>query len=188
VKKIVIVGVGAIGSHAAQFLRNEGELKLIDFDRVEQKNVLSQFHSKPSVGKNKATSMRDTFNFLYGLRPSVIPYKFTKDNKQELLYGADLVIDCVDNGATRRLIQAGIGVSCLHAGLAADAQFARIMWDNDFAVDDESQEGAPTCEGGEHLAFIATVAAHVALTATVFLRTGKKLNLSILPNGTTVPT
>ena len=45
-KTVVIVGVGALGSHVALLGRNWGvQLKLVDFDRIEQKNTQAQFHS-----------------------------------------------------------------------------------------------------------------------------------------------
>ncbi len=52
--KVTIVGVGALGSHAALLLRNEADLKLIDFDKVDAKNTLAQFHARQSIGRNKA--------------------------------------------------------------------------------------------------------------------------------------
>lgn len=181
-KKVVIVGVGALGSHVAQFLRNEAELTVIDFDRVEQKNVLSQFHSKVSVGKNKATSMREAFNFLYGVKLEAIPHKLTCDNI-ELLDATDLILDCLDNAPSRRLVQFGTGaIPVLHGALAADGAFGRVGWDETFTID-EGVEGAPTCEGGEFLPFIALVSAFMAKAAQEYLKTGKKQGFSISPAG-----
>ena len=55
---IVITGVGALGSHLVQFIRNEKTaIRVVDFDRVEQKNVLSQFYGRPGVGKNKVLAL-----------------------------------------------------------------------------------------------------------------------------------
>ena len=63
---IVIVGVGALGSHLVQFMRNEKiEIKIIDFDRVEQKNVMSQFHGKPGVGKSKVDALKQAMDFFF---------------------------------------------------------------------------------------------------------------------------
>ena len=69
-KIVTIVGVGALGSHLVQFLRSEDvTINVIDFDRVEQKNTQSQFHSKPSVGKMKASALKQSMQFLYGAHP-----------------------------------------------------------------------------------------------------------------------
>jgi tRNA A37 threonylcarbamoyladenosine dehydratase len=63
---ITIVGVGALGSHVVQFLRNlDVTLRLVDFDRVEAKNVMSQFYGQPNVGKNKAVALLQQTSFLF---------------------------------------------------------------------------------------------------------------------------
>ncbi len=77
-KKVTIVGVGALGSHLLQFTRNlDATFKVIDFDKVEQKNVMSQFHSKPNVGKGKVSSLAQTMQFLFGKKLDTIPHKLT---------------------------------------------------------------------------------------------------------------
>ena len=59
--RMVVVGTGALGSHAVLFLRNvDATLRLIDFDRVEQRNTASQFHAKGSVGKLKVQSLQQS--------------------------------------------------------------------------------------------------------------------------------
>lgn len=184
--KITIVGVGALGSHVALFLRNEGDLKVIDFDRVERKNVLAQFHGKPGVGKNKVQSLQQTMQFLFGLKVEGIPHKLVADNVEALLGGADLIIDCLDNAEARKLVQAFIRkakVPCLHGALAADGTFGRVVWDENFVIDSEAVGGAPTCEGGEHLPFIGTVSALVAKAAQEFITKSKKIGFEIHPGG-----
>jgi tRNA A37 threonylcarbamoyladenosine dehydratase len=77
---VIIVGVGALGSHLAQFLRNEANLFLIDFDRVEAKNMLSQFHGKPGGGKLKVESLKSTVQFLWGLKLDGAAVKLVDNN------------------------------------------------------------------------------------------------------------
>jgi molybdopterin-synthase adenylyltransferase len=179
VKTIIIVGVGALGSHVVQLLRNlDATLKIIDFDRVETKNVASQFHAKTSVGKGKVQALQQTMNFLWGLKVTGVPHKLTSDNESQLLSGADLIIDCLDNGEARRLVQnfaRRSSTPCLHGALAADGAFGRVIWDEDFKIDDEAGVGAATCENGEHLPFIAIVSAYLAHSVRVFLTDGRKL-------------
>ncbi len=190
-KNITIVGVGALGSHVAMFLRNEGHLRLIDFDRIEQKNVLAQFHSKPNVGKLKTQALQSTMNFLWGIKSDVVTNKLTVGNTDALLGGGtDLIIDCLDNGEGRRLIQGYVrkhNIPCLHGGLAANGEFGRAIWDNAFVIDDVGGPGAATCEGGEHLPFIATASATIARAAQIFLKTGNQLGFSITSIGV-IPT
>lgn len=209
--RVVIVGVGALGSHVAQFLRNEAVLKVIDFDRVEQKNILAQFFSKPSIGKNKAVSIKDMFAFLYSINVGAVAHRLTKDNVEQLLSDSDLIIDCVDNAETRHLIQQYVravpmalvgnvkdGIfhghevkarcrPCLHGAVSANGDFGQVCWDQHFTPDHETA-GAATCEGGEHLPFIVTVAAILAKTAQQFLKTGQQRSYSVLPDGRAIQT
>lgn len=188
---LVIVGVGALGSHLVQFVRNEKTaIRIIDFDRVELKNVSSQFHSKTSVGKNKTAALAQTVDFLYGRKLQGVPNKLSTDNVNELLgpRGTDkpvLVVDCVDNAATRTLIQNHCrihSIPCLHGALAADGQFGRVIWSEQFVIDSDAS-GAATCEDGEHLPFIALTAAYLARAVQIFLRSGKRVGFSVTPGG-----
>lgn len=182
-QKIVIVGVGALGSHVLLFLRNLEAYKLvaIDFDRIETKNTLAQFHAKIGVGKNKVQSFQQTLNFLFGVKIEAIPHKLTKDNAQVLLGGAALVIDCLDNGPSRRIIQTfarETKVPCLHGALSANGVLGRVVWDDKFLIDETDGEGA-TCEDGEQLPFIALVSAQLARAAQEFLKSGLQLSYQV---------
>ncbi len=184
---IVIVGVGALGSHLVQFIRNEKvDIRIIDFDRVEQKNVMSQFHGKPGVGKNKVEALKQTMDFLFKRQLAVVSNKLVVDNIDVLMKGATLVVDCLDNGASRKLVQDYVrkhGVSCLHGALAPGGEFGRAIWDEHFVIDSEVGAGAATCEDGEFLPFIAITAAYLARAIQLFLKDGKKIGFSISPVG-----
>lgn len=185
-KKIIIVGVGALGSHVALLLRNEASIKAVDFDRVETKNTLSQFHGKPSVGKNKAQAAQQVFQYLFGVKLETIPHRLTGDNAKEILSGAALMIDCLDNAASREVVQGfsrTAKVPCLHGALAANGAFGRVVWDERFEIDTEDAAGAPTCEDGEHLPFIGVVSSLLARSAQEFLRRGRKIGFEVNPIG-----
>lgn len=186
-RKVTVVGVGALGSHVVQLLRSVKDITLfvIDFDRVEQKNVMSQFHGKPSVGKLKTQALQQTMNFLFGMKIDVASHKLTKDNAKELLGGADLIVDCLDNAEARRIVQEfarATETPCLHGALDANGSFGRVIWDAGFVIDEET-EGQATCEDGEHLPFIALTGAFLAKAAQEFLTAGRQLGFSIHPGG-----
>lgn len=185
-KKIVIVGVGALGSHLVLLGRGwPARFVVIDFDRVEQKNTLSQFHSRMGVGRNKAQALQQAMQGLFGLRLEAVPHRLSADNAAALLGGADLVVDCVDNAEARRVIQGAVraaGVPCLHGALAADGSYARIMWDEVFSAD-AGGEGQATCEDGEHLPFIAFAAARMAAAVQRFLADGARQSEHLHPGG-----
>jgi molybdopterin/thiamine biosynthesis adenylyltransferase len=182
-KNITIIGVGALGSHVAMLLRNEASLKLIDFDRVEAKNLASQFHGKPGMGKNKVQALAATMQLLWGLKVTGVPHKLTADNADQLLSGADLLLDCLDNGEARRIVQRyarAHGIPCVHGALAADGVFGQVVWDEKFTVDDAAP-GRPTCEDQNFLPFIALVSSYIARLAQEFLATGRKESFWIPP-------
>lgn len=193
-KKIIIVGVGALGSHVALLLRNlemqnapggRGEilrLVAIDFDRVEHKNTLAQLHAKSTIGKNKAQSLQQTLNFLFGVRIDAIPHKLTSENARTLFQDAALVLDCLDNGPSRRVVQSFVRelrIPCLHGAVAADGTIGRAVWDDKFNVDDDDGVGA-TCEDGENLPFIGLVSAQIARAAQEYLKSGAQQSFQIL--------
>jgi molybdopterin-synthase adenylyltransferase len=161
------------------------QLVVVDFDRVEQKNVLSQFHSKMGVGRNKARALQQAMQGLFGLRLEAVPHRLTEDNARALLGGADLVVDCVDHAPTRRLLQrvsAELAAPCLHGALAADGRYARVMWDPAFTVD-EGGDGGATCDDGEHLPFITLVAAKMAHCVQRFSNDGAMESAHLRPDG-----
>lgn len=184
---ITVIGVGALGSHVIQLLRNVDDgngtsLVAVDFDRVEQKNTMSQFHPKGTVGRHKTVALQQTMNFLWGRSIDAKSAKVTADNVKEILQGANLVIDCLDNGASRRVIQAHVrekAYPCLHGALAANGSFGRVIWDEDFVIDDETGQGGGTCEDGAHLPFIALVSSYIAWAAQEFHLHGKKMGFSV---------
>lgn len=184
---IVIVGVGALGSHLVLLVRNEKvDIKIIDMDRVEQKNVMSQFHGKPGVGKSKVEALKQTMDFLFKRQLTVVGNKLVAENIDVLLKGASLVVDCLDNGASRKLVQDYVrkhNLPCLHGALAPGGAFGRAIWDSDFVIDSEAGAGAATCEDGEFLPFIALTAAYMARSVQLFLKDGKKIGFSISPVG-----
>jgi hypothetical protein len=184
---VTILGVGALGSHLVQFVRNEKcALRIVDMDRVEQKNVMSQFHGKPSVGKNKVDALKQMMNFLFKRNLQVVSHKLVANNIDVLLKDATLVVDCLDNAASRKLVQDYVrehNLPCLHGALAPGGAFGRSIWDSHFVIDSEAGAGAVTCEDGEFLPFIALTAAYMARSVQIFLRDKRKVGFSISPAG-----
>lgn len=186
-KKVTVVGVGALGSHFVQFLRSEDvRFNVIDFDRVEQKNTLSQFHSKPSSGQLKVAALKQTIDLLWKMKIDTNSNKLTLENVKQLLIGADLLVDCLDNAEARRLVQGFARQSkipCLHGAVDGEGSFGRVVWDESFNIDSGSVPGTPTCEDGDNLPFIASVASYLARSAQTFLRKGVKDGFQISPGG-----
>lgn len=184
-KKVTIVGVGALGSHVALLARNwKVNFHLVDFDRVEQKNTQGQFHTKMGLRQNKAQALAKSFQGLWGMKVETTPHKLTADNVEVVLGSSDLVIDCTDNAEARRLIQTFVkdkGIPCLHGALSADGDFARALWTEEFTADEEGEPGQATCEDGENLPFHGGAAFVITQAAQAFLKTGTKRSYQLLP-------
>jgi len=93
--KIMIIGVGGIGSFLVPLLSKAGhKLHIYDFDRIEEKNIPYQNFSLEDVGKLKV----DVFAPLV---EKTIPFPVLTKKQME---GFDLVVCCVDNLSARKTL------------------------------------------------------------------------------------
>jgi len=177
--KIVVCGGGALGSHTLFLARDfEHELAVVDFDRVETKNLASQWFVKQMVGKNKATALKAQFLNFYGAKLQDYSVKLTSLNVETILGGADLVVDCFDNAESRRVIQDYVRwkfKACIHAGLAANGEFGVVRWDKDFVIDEEDATGQATCEGRGFLPIILRVSGALVASVEWFLKSPQQM-------------
>lgn len=190
-KTVTIVGAGALGSHLVLFARNwDVNLRVIDFDRVESKNMQSQFHTKLGHGKGKVLALQAAMMGLFHCRLNPFPVKLVENNSGQLLSDADLVIDCTDNFAARTVIKEAVEdirdvhgtPECLHGCLSADGTLARVVWTEHFTADSEGGEGEATCEDGANLPFHAMAGALIANVAQRFLESGEKKSWQLTPS------
>lgn len=176
--RIVVFGVGALGSTTVQLCRSlPAELAVVDFDRVESKNLLAQAHVRPSLGKNKAEALRLQLLNLHGVTIESFPVRVERSNVAVLSTGAALLVDCLDNIEGRTVLKdhaRATGVPLVHAAISADGTFGMVRWDERFEADAEDVAGQATCEGGEHLPFIGLVSSVLARTIQVFISEGAR--------------
>ena len=183
--KIVFCGGGALGSHALFLARDlEHELAVIDFDRVETKNLASQWFVKQMIGKNKATSLKMQLLNFYDVKLQDYTVKLTALNADAILGPADLIVECLDNAEGRRVVQNYVRSkhkSCVHAGLAANGEFGVVRWDKDFVIDEESAAGQATCEGRGFLPLILRVSSALVASLEFFLADSCEVNWNVSP-------
>lgn len=94
------------------------ELTLIDGDNVEQKNLIRQNFISPDVGKNKAQVMAHRYGRAFGLEVGIVKKYLNADLAGKLIHqcrGSVVVLGCVDNNATRKIIQEELIDSCFRA-------------------------------------------------------------------------
>ena len=187
--KILICGGGALGSHLAYLARDLAgcDWSVIDFDRVETKNLAAQWFVKPMVGKNKATALKLQLQNFYGLRIRDYTVRLAAENVATILGEHELIVDCFDNAESRQLVQDYVrqsGVPCVHGGLAADGEFGVVRWDKDFTIDSEDVPGRATCEGDGFLPLILNVSQALAASVRRFVKhEGEQRNWNVSPLG-----
>ncbi len=103
---VVVVGLGGVGSWAAESLARSGvgRLTIVDFDLICVTNANRQLHAlRGTTGKHKSAVMADRLR-LINPRCEVVPHAkfYNQETSAELLDpGADLVIDAIDNLAAK---------------------------------------------------------------------------------------
>jgi tRNA A37 threonylcarbamoyladenosine dehydratase len=100
-KHIVILGVGGVGSWAAESLARTGigHFTLVDFDTIEPSNINRQIHAlNATVGRYKTEVMKERFA---QINPNVVVKclneKILPDEIPDIFRDADYTIDCMDD-------------------------------------------------------------------------------------------
>jgi len=103
--RVLIIGMGGLGSPAAMYLAGAGvgHLTLCDHDHVELSNLQRQIiHTTDDLGTSKVQSAAQT---LHALNPDVelqlIDHKLQGQELEHQIQNADVVVDGSDNFATR---------------------------------------------------------------------------------------
>lgn len=121
---VVVAGVGGLGSTASMLLAaaGVGRITIIDCDKVELSNLNRQLlHWDEDIGRMKVES---ALRKLQRLNPTVqfkaFEKRITEENVFELLNGAQLVVDAMDNMATRFVLNKAcieLGIPFVHGGI-----------------------------------------------------------------------
>lgn len=91
------------------------DITLIDGDEVEQKNLIRQNFIAPDIGKNKAKIMGERYGRAFGLEVGIVKHYLNMDLAHSLIAdqsGSIVILGCVDNNATRKLIHEEIIMEC----------------------------------------------------------------------------
>ncbi len=122
--KVLVVGVGGLGSPAALALALAGveTIGLVDSDRVELSNLQRQIlHFTPDIGKPKVDSAREK---IQQLNPSITVVTHNEwlhaGNLADIFAAYDFIIDGTDGVATKFLINDGavlLNKPLSHAGI-----------------------------------------------------------------------
>lgn len=106
--KVLIVGVGGLGSPIALYLAGAGvgTIGLVDDDVVSISNLQRQvLYSEEELGDFKAVCAAMRLTALNSeIKINSCPGRLSKENAQELINAYDIIVDGCDNFATRYLI------------------------------------------------------------------------------------
>jgi tRNA A37 threonylcarbamoyladenosine dehydratase len=100
--RVMVVGVGGVGSFAAEALARSGvgTIALVDFDKVCITNTNRQLHAmKGTIGKRKVDVMAERLRLVHPTSTVVaVPEFYSVSTSDALLAdGPDFVIDAIDN-------------------------------------------------------------------------------------------
>jgi molybdopterin/thiamine biosynthesis adenylyltransferase len=132
---VTVCGAGALGANVAESLARTGfaRLRVVDRDRVEERNLSTQPYQRDDVGAQKAKILANTLYRALGVRVDAHAVELNDRNAGKLLEG--LVLDAFDNSASRRAVKEaceGMGLACLHAGLADG--YGEVIWNEQYRV------------------------------------------------------
>ncbi len=103
--RVLIIGLGGLGSSASIYLASAGvgQLDIVDFDKVDLSNLQRQIvHTTSDIGRPKIDSATDT---LQAINPEVRivgrDHRLEEAELQDTVAAADVVLDCSDNFDTR---------------------------------------------------------------------------------------
>lgn len=123
--EIVVIGLGGTGGYLVRDLcrflyslktrnyqpNHKISLTLIDGDKVEEKNLLRQNFFENDLGLFKAEALAKKHSYAFGLEVSYVNEFITEENIYSILpfnFSQKIIITCVDNNKTRRLINSKI--------------------------------------------------------------------------------
>ena len=138
----LVIGAGGLGSPVALYLGSAGvgRITVVDHDTVDATNLQRQIaHTLDRVGRPKAESVRTA---IAQINPdpvvTVVNERADDTLLNTLVAGADVVLDCTDNFATRQAVNAACVRHCkpLVSGAA-------IRMDGQVSVYDTRQAEAP---------------------------------------------
>jgi molybdopterin-synthase adenylyltransferase len=177
---VTICGAGALGANIAENLARSGfaKLKVIDCDRIEERNLSTQPYYRSDVGAYKAKILANSLYRALGTAVDGQIKELTANNVAQLLTGSDLVVDAFDNSVARQIVTdhcTTANLPCLHSGLAAD--YAEIIWNQFYRVPSPVNDDVCDYPLARNLVMLAV--AVTCETIIKFAATGKQESFTI---------
>ncbi len=178
---ITICGAGALGGNLAENLARQGfkTLRLIDYDKVEERNLATQPYYKEDIGHLKIKVLAERLYRSSGAAVEVHRVKLDGSNAMILLRDSSLAVDCFDNPPSREIVKSTcslLKIPCLHMGMAED--YAEIVWSERYVI--PKQTGRNPCDNPQARDMILIAIATATGGAIIpFLKSGERNSYSI---------
>lgn len=134
---VTVCGAGALGANITESLARSGfcHLKVIDRDRIEERNLSTQPYYRSDIGAFKAKILANNLYRALSVSVDAHSKELTPANADRLLANCATVIDTFDNSVGRQAVKdycASASLPCVHVGLAAD--YSEIIWNQHYRV------------------------------------------------------
>lgn len=177
---VAICGAGALGANLAENLARAGfaTIKVIDRDRIEERNLSTQPYYRSDVGAFKAKILSNNLYRAIGTRIETETKELSTANASHLLKDAALVVDAFDNSVSRQVVRDyahQARVSCLHAGLSAE--YAEVIWNDQYRVPSDINDDICDYPLARNLVMLTVAVACEAIAS--FITTGEQRSFTI---------
>ena len=177
---VTICGVGALGANLTENLVRAGfsKLKVIDRDRIEERNLSTQPYYRSDVGAFKAKILANNLYRAIGTKVEAETKELTAMNAAQLLKDSGLIVDVFDNSISRQVVKDyadRTGTTCLHAGLSAD--YAEVIWNDVYRVPSDVNNDVCDYPLARNLVMLTVSVACEAIVS--FVATGEQRHFTI---------
>ena len=124
-KRVTVVGCGGLGGYVISALARVGvgNLTIVDSDSFEETNLNRQIFSREhNLGKSKAQIVADAVSEINSeIKVNALQVKLEEANASEIISGADVVVDCLDNFEARFWLghtANKLGIPCIYGAIA----------------------------------------------------------------------
>lgn len=105
--KIGIAGAGGLGSNVAVNLVRSGitEIKIADFDTIEQSNLNRQFYFKDQIGQTKVNALFENLKRINPeLKLQIIQRKLDSENIGDIFSDCDIIVEAFDKKEYKKIV------------------------------------------------------------------------------------
>lgn len=177
---VTICGAGALGANLCENLARIGfaKLRVIDRDRIEERNLSTQPYFRTDIGAQKAKILANNLYRALATKVDAKTEELTINNVGKLLAASKLVVEVFDNSKSRQVVKDFCqlnNLACLHVGLAGS--YAEIIWNEHYRVPSPNQDDICDYPLTRNLVMLAVAVASETIVA--FIDKGMKENFTI---------